>query len=110
MKGYQQKLARAEAELAQYPSQSMLDRVTYLRAIVDLPGSYLLTGDQALTLEWITKGPSRGRRLREITGLHKRDLTCIEKKRGALVEHARIHGEPWIFVSDLGNFVLKGIK
>ncbi len=104
MKGFKQQLARAEAEHAQYPSQSTKDRVTYLRAIVDLPGASL-TADQVNTLKWISA--SSGRHLREITGLHKRDLTCIEKKRGALVEHVRVRGESWIFVSDQGRFLLR---
>jgi len=102
VKGYAQKLARAEAEHAEYPSQSTHDRVTYLRGLVDLPGERL-TVDQGKTLEWI----GTGRRLREVSGLHKRDLTCIEKKRGALIERARVRGEAWIFVSDLGRFLLR---
>ena len=104
MKGFQRKLDRAEAEHAEYPSQSMLDRVTYLRGIVELPGSPL-TADQAKTLAWIAE--SRGRRLREVTGLRKRDLTCIEKQRAALVEHVRVRGETWVFISDLGRFLLR---
>jgi hypothetical protein len=104
VRGYQQKLSRAEAEYARYPSQSTLDRVTYLRAIVDLPGSPL-TVDQAKTLAWIAAGP--GRRLHEVTSLRKRDLTCIKKKRGALVEYARVKGERWVFTSDLGRFLLR---
>jgi len=104
VKGYKCKLDLAEAEYTQYPSQSTFDRVTYLRAIVDLPGDRL-TVDQANTLEWIAAG--NGRRHHEVKGLHKRDLTCIEKKRGALVERARIRGESWIFVSDLGRFLLR---
>lgn len=104
MKGYKRKLDLAEVAYTQYPSQSTLDRVTYLRAIVEMPGEPL-TVDQFKTLAWIAAG--NGRRLREVTGLHKRDLTCIEKKRGALVEHARIRGERWIFVSDQGRFLLR---
>ncbi len=104
MKGYKRKLDLAEAEYAQYPSQSTLDRVTYLRGIVEMPGDRL-TADQANTLEWIAA--SHGRRLREITGLRKRDLTCIEKKRGVLVERVRVRGESWIFVSDMGRFLLR---
>lgn len=103
MKGYQKELARAEAEYAEYPSQSLRDRVTYLRALIDLPGSYVLTVNQAATLEWL----GAGRPLREVTGTRKRDLTCIEKKRGALVEHATIRGTRWVFVSDLGRFYLQ---
>lgn len=104
MRGYKRKLDLAEAEYAQYPSQSTLDRVTYLRAIVEMPGDQL-TVDQADTLEWIAAG--NGRRLREVTDLRKRDLTCVEKKRAALVEHVRVRGEPWIFVSDQGRFLLR---
>ncbi len=104
MKGYRLKLAAAEAEHAQYPSQSTLDRVTYLRGVVDLPGSPL-TADQVNTLAWIAE--SHGRRLREVTGLRKRDLTCIEKQRSAIVEHVRVRGDRWIFVSDLGRFLLR---
>lgn len=109
MQGYKLQLKRAEAELVTYPSQSLLDRVTYLRALVELPGSWL-TGDQGYTLEWISQSPNGGRRMREITHNHKRDLTCIEKKRGALVEHARIRGEHWVFLSDLGRFYVRGVK
>lgn len=104
MQGFKHKLTLAERELAAFPSQLQLDRVTYLRALVELPGSYVVTADQAYTLEWIGKG----RRMREITHHHKRDLTCIEKKRGALVEHARIRGEHWVFLSDLGRFYMHG--
>ena len=103
MKGYKRKLDLAEADYAQYPSQSTLDRVTYLRAIVEMPGEPL-TADQFNTLAWVAA--SNGRRRREVTGLHKRDLTCIEKKRGALIEHVRVRGESWIFVSDQGRFLL----
>ena len=102
MKGYKRKLDLAEAEYAEYPSQSTRDRVTYLRAIVDLPGSSL-TIDQIKTLQWI----AGGKRQREIKDLHKRDLTCLQKKRGALIEHARLRGESWVFVSDLGRFLLR---
>lgn len=104
MKGFKRQLVSAEAEYAQYPSQSTKDRVIYLRAIVDLPGE-VLTADQVNTLKWISA--NGGRRLRDVTGLHKRDLTCIEKKRGALVEHVRVRGEHWIFVSDQGRFLLR---
>ena len=104
MKGFKRKLDLAEAEYVQYPSQSTLDRVTYLRAIVEMPGEPL-TADQVNTLMWIAA--SGRRRLREVTNLRKRDLTCIEKKRGALVEHARVRGEHWIFVSDQGRFLLR---
>lgn len=107
MKGYKRQLDRAEAEHAQYPSQSTRDRVTYLRGIVKLPGSPL-TADQFKTLSWIAE--NNGRRLHEVTGLRRRDLTCIEKERGALVEHERIRGERWIFVSDLGRFLLHEVR
>lgn len=107
MKGFQRKLDRAEAEYMQYPSQSTLDRVTYLCGIVDLPGSPL-TADQVKTLAWIAE--THGRRLREINGLHKRDLTCIEKQRGALVEHTRVRGEIRVFVSDIGRFFLRELE
>jgi hypothetical protein len=107
VKGYKRKLVQAEAEYAQYPSQSTLDRVTYLRGIVEMPGEPL-TVDQYKTLQWIAA--SHGRRLREVTGLRKRDLTCIEKRRGALVEHVRVRGESWVFVSDLGRFLLRDIE
>jgi len=105
MKGYKRKLDRAEAEYAQHPSQSTLDRVTYLRALVDLPGE-ALTHDQFKTLQWI----AGGKRLREVKNLHKRDLTCIEKQRGALVERVRVRGEAWVFVSDVGRFLLRDIE
>lgn len=107
MKGYQRKLERAEAEHAEYPSQSTLDRVTYLRGIVALPGSPL-TADQFNTLAWIAE--TCGRRVREVTGLRKRDLTCIEKQRAALVQHVRVRGETWVFVSDLGRFLLREMR
>jgi hypothetical protein len=107
VKGFQHKLNRAEAEYAQHPSQSTLDRVTYLRGIVALPGSPL-TADQFKTLEWIAE--TCGRRLREVTGLRKRDLTCIKKQRSALVQHVRVRGETWIFVSDLGRFLLREMR
>lgn len=103
MRGFQRKLERAEAEYAQFPSQSTRDCLTYLRAIVELPGDRL-TADQASTLAWLAEG---GRPLREVQGLRKRDLTCIEKKRGSLIERVRVRGIPWVFVSDLGRFLLR---
>jgi hypothetical protein len=106
VKGYKLQLKRALVELAAFPSQSLLDRCTYLRALVELPGSYILTADQAYTLEWI----GSGRRLREVTHNRRRDLTCVEKRRGALVEHANIRGERWVFCSDLGRFYLRGVR
>jgi hypothetical protein len=107
MRGYRRKLDLAEAEYARYPSHSTLDRMTYLRAIVEISGE-TLTADQINTLVWIAAGS--GRRLREVTNLRRRDLTCVEKKSGALVEHARVRGEPWIFVSDAGRFLLRELS
>jgi hypothetical protein len=105
----QLKLKRAEAELAKFPSQSLLDRATYLRALADLPrwtGSSL-TAKQWATLAWL-HNEGHGRQKSEVTHDRKLDLTRVHLKgRGPFVEHARVGNEPWVFLSDLGCFALQ---
>ena len=102
-------LKRAEAEFAKFPSQALLDRVTYLRALADLPSwtGSSLTAKQWATLAWL-HNEGRGRQKSEVTHGRKLDLTRVHQKgRGPFVEHAEVGNEPWVFLSDLGRFALQ---